>query len=119
MRSSKQMGKSLSMSSSLVKVGERHRCPRCKTDSVEQICDDEILFCFNCAWSFNVRIFSSVCASEILIRIRKGLKRWGEVLRDSMDCAGEAFRKMGEVIADLQEKIEEAERKKKEQEEKL
>jgi len=117
-RTSTEKSSSIS-STSIIKIGERHRCPRCKQESVELFCDDEIFFCLNCCWSFNIRILSHIVASEVVIRIMEGFKRMIENVRKAVETTGETFENFGKFVIEIDKKIQEEKRKKKEKEDLL
>lgn len=104
---------SSSLSSSIVKRGELSDCPRCKQeDSVELTCDKEIFFCSNCAWSFNLRIFSTIVAADMMKSLLKGFKQVVKRWKEAVEKVGETFESFGEIVRRIDEKIKEEERKK-------
>lgn len=102
-----------SLSTSLVKRGELSCCPRCKQeDAVELTCDREIFFCSNCAWSFNLRIFSTIVASDIMKSLLKGFKRMVKRFVKAAETVGETFESFGEIVRRIDEEVKKEKRKK-------
>ncbi len=105
--------KSSSISSALVKRGERSCCPRCmEEDAVELTCDREIFFCYNCAWSFNLRIFSTIVMCDVMDSFLKGFKRMMKRFNKAAKTVGKTFESFGAAIRKIDELVKEEERKK-------